>query len=114
PAQRPGGPADRASAPAAAARRERRWWIAALDALGTATIGGVGYYVRSQHVVTVPHDVPLVLGVMAIRARDTGVEPWMRELTRDALNTMLSKVTSLRVYSRQKIDFLREKRDLTE
>jgi TolB-like protein/ketosteroid isomerase-like protein len=55
-----------------------------------------------------------VLGVMAIRSRDAAVAPWIRELTRDALNTTLSKVHGLQVYSRQKIDFLREKRALTE
>jgi ketosteroid isomerase-like protein len=38
----------------------------------------------------------------------------MRELTRDGLNTMLSRFEALRVYSRQKIDFVREKRNLSE
>src|SRR5439155_1456116 len=42
------------------------------------------------------------------------VPPWMRELTRDGLNTILRKFDRLRVYARQKIDFVCEKRGLTE
>ncbi len=56
---------------------------------------------------------PLVLGVVTVRTRGE-VPAWMSELTRDGLNTVLSKQPRLLVYSRQKIDFLREKRDLTE
>jgi adenylate cyclase len=56
---------------------------------------------------------PLVVGVMAIAARGD-VPDWEREVTRDGLNTILSKVTGLRVYSRQKIDFVREKQGLSE
>jgi ketosteroid isomerase-like protein/TolB-like protein len=50
---------------------------------------------------------------MAVRTRGQ-VPDWMSDLTRDGLNTVLSKQPTLRVYSRQKIDFLREKRGLTE
>jgi ketosteroid isomerase-like protein len=57
---------------------------------------------------------PLVVGVMDVRRRGPNVPPWMRELTRDALDTILSKFPQLRVYSRQKIDFLRERRHLSE
>lgn len=56
---------------------------------------------------------PLVLGVMDVRARGE-VPAWMSDLTRDGLNTVLSKQPNLLVFSRQKIDFLREKRGLTE
>ena len=56
---------------------------------------------------------PLVIGVMEIRARGP-VPEWMRDFTRDGLNTVLSKVNGLQVYSKQKIDFLREKRRLSE
>ena len=56
---------------------------------------------------------PLVLGVMAIRANGH-VPEWMSDFTRDGLNTVLSKQPRLLVYSRQKIDFLSEKRGLKE
>lgn len=56
---------------------------------------------------------PLVVGVMEIRPR--GNTPgWMCDLTRDGLNTILSKVGKVQVYSKQKIDLLREKRGLSE
>ncbi len=56
---------------------------------------------------------PTVVGVMEFRRR--GAAPvWMRDLTRDGINTVLSKVKRLRVYSKQKIDFLAEKRRLPE
>jgi class 3 adenylate cyclase/TolB-like protein/ketosteroid isomerase-like protein len=42
------------------------------------------------------------------------VPAWMRDNTRDGLNTLLSKVGRLRVFSREKIDFLRERRGLSE
>ncbi len=56
---------------------------------------------------------PVVVGVMTIAARGD-VPDWVREVTRDGLNTILSKVTGLRVYSRQKIDFIRERQGLSE
>lgn len=58
-------------------------------------------------------DAPRIVGVTGVSARGQ-VPDWMREVTRDGLNTILSKVHSLRVYSRQKIDFVREKRGLSE
>jgi Fe-S-cluster-containing hydrogenase component 2 len=39
---------------------------------------------------------------------------WISDLTRDSLNTVLSRQPSLRVYSRQKIDFLQDKQHLSE
>ena len=56
---------------------------------------------------------PLVLGVMAVSARGD-VPGWMSDFTRDSLNTVLSKQPNLLVYSRQKIDFLSERRGLRE
>jgi ketosteroid isomerase-like protein/TolB-like protein len=56
---------------------------------------------------------PLVMGVMDIRAQGK-VPEWMREFTRDGLNTVLSKAPKLKVFSKQKIDFVREKRGLSE
>jgi hypothetical protein len=57
---------------------------------------------------------PVAVGVMNVRARGAAVPDWMRSLTRDSLNTVLSRVPQVQVFSRQKIDFLREKRGLTE
>jgi len=57
---------------------------------------------------------PMVVGVMEVQPRGARVPDWMRELTRDSLNTILSKVGDIRVFSRQKIDFVRDKRGLTE
>src|SRR5438552_14386628 len=53
------------------------------------------------------------MGVMDIHARGQ-VPEWMRDFTRDGLNTVLSKAPNLKVFSKQKIDFVREKRGLTE
>ena len=56
---------------------------------------------------------PLVLGVMAVSTRGE-VPAWMSDFTRDSLNTVLSNQPSLLVFSKQKIDFLSEKRGLGE
>ena len=94
---------------AAATRRTPRWpWLAvallvvlALAAsLGRRWVGLAGG--------------PVAVGVMEVRARSATVPEWMRGLTRDSLNTVLSRVPEVQVFSRQKIDFLREKRGLTE
>ena len=63
--------------------------------------------------VTPSPATPLAVGVMGFQARGD-VPDWMREVTRDGLNTILTKIPALQVYSKQKIDFLREKRGLTE
>jgi len=59
-------------------------------------------------------DGPMVVGVMEVQPRGARVPDWMRELTRDSLNTILSKLGAIGVFSRQKIDFVRDKRGLTE
>jgi adenylate cyclase len=56
---------------------------------------------------------PLVVGVTNVNVQGD-VPAWMKDNTRDGLNTLLSKVRRLRVFSREKIDFLRERRGLTE
>jgi adenylate cyclase len=56
---------------------------------------------------------PRAVGVTGIAARGD-VPEWMREVTRDGLNTVLSKVHVLRVFSREKIDFVRDRRGLKE
>lgn len=68
---------------------------------------------RSDGIRIASSDGPLVLGVMVVRAHGD-VPEWMTDLTRDGLNTVLSRQPNLLVFSRQKIDFLREKRGLTE
>lgn len=56
---------------------------------------------------------PLTVGVTGVSAHGD-VPAWMQDNTRDGLNTLLSKVSRLRVFSREKIDFLRERRGLSE
>jgi adenylate cyclase len=56
---------------------------------------------------------PLTVGVTGVSAIGD-VPVWMQDNTRDGLNTLLSKVDRLRVFSREKIDFLRQRRGLSE
>jgi TolB-like protein/ketosteroid isomerase-like protein len=56
---------------------------------------------------------PLTVGVTGVSARGD-VPGWMQDNTRDGLNTTLSKVARLRVLSREKIDFVRQRRGLSE
>lgn len=60
-----------------------------------------------------PADAVITVGVTGVSAHGE-VPAWMQDTTRDGLNTLLSKVVHLRVFSREKIDFLRERRGLTE
>jgi hypothetical protein len=99
-----------AAAPAPAPSRIRRWpWLVA--ALGVALALAVGVD-RLWRGATAPGVV--AVGVMDVRARGAGVPDWIRTLTRDSLNTVLARVPEVQVYSRQKIEFLREKRGLTD
>jgi TolB-like protein len=114
-------PAERPTAvPPLVPRRERRTpaptrhralparaWLAFVLLLA-AVVAGTVYYQRLRP------PGPLVVGVMEVRSRGVPAPSWMRELTRDGLNTILSRFEALRVYSRQKIDFVREKRNLSE
>jgi TolB-like protein len=95
------------SAPAVAPRARRRGaLLGVLAALVAVALGGVAAYrLRPRP--------PVIVGVMEIRSRG-GVPPWMCDFTRDGLNTVLSKLRPLNVYSRQKIDLLQRKRGLTE
>lgn len=56
---------------------------------------------------------PLMVGITGVNAHGD-VPAWVKDNTRDGLNTLLSKVPRLRVFSREKIDFLRERRGLSE
>ena len=84
-----------------------RGWLALVLLLATVVAGA--FYLRQLR-----PPGPLVIGVMEVRSRGGPAPSWMRELTRDGLNTILSRFEALRVYSRQKIDFVREKRNLSE
>jgi CHAT domain-containing protein/TolB-like protein len=87
-------------------RRPMAWVGVALLAV-LAVVGG--WYVSQLRPAG-----PVTVGVMEVQARGSRVPDWMRELTRDSLNTILSKLGDIRVFSRQKIDFVRDKRGLTE
>ena len=57
----------------------------------------------------------VVLGVMVFRG--LGTDPgnaWMREALRDGLNTQLSEISSVKVYSKEFLDFLMTRQGLTE
>jgi TolB-like protein/ketosteroid isomerase-like protein len=57
----------------------------------------------------------VVLGVMLFKALGSGGEAdWRREALRDALNTQLSQLSQVKVYSKEFIDFLITRKGLTE
>jgi hypothetical protein len=98
-------PPTRRAAPA----RVRHWpRLVAAIALVLALAAGVDRLWRGTPARVV------AVGVMDVRARGAGVPDWMRILTRDSLNTVLARVPEVQVYSRQKIEFLHEKRGLTD
>ena len=108
----PLGPADagRQPSPERPARPARASWripvALLLGVLAAVALGSGGWYLLRPR-------KPIVVGVMEIRSRGE-VAPWMCDFTRDGLNTVLSKVKPLNVYSRQKIDLLERKRGLSE
>jgi CHAT domain-containing protein len=93
---------------AAPAAPRRRWPTLLAMLVAVLAVAGLLRYRQTQP------PAPIVVGVMEVRPRNGAVQPWMRELTRDSLNTILSKFPPIRVFSRQKIDFVREKRGLGE
>jgi adenylate cyclase len=57
----------------------------------------------------------VALGVMLFRPlRDDPASAWMREVLRDGLNTQLSALSSVKVYSKEFIDFLMTRQGLSE
>lgn len=115
PAPAPATPpaAEPVTAPPAAPRSIRRWLAALLGFVALLAVAvGLGIWLP-RHLQTAPPPA-LVVGVMEVQARTPNVPSWMRELTRDGLNTILGKFPPIKVYSRQKIDFLQEKRHLSE
>src|SRR5207249_6074664 len=103
--------ADR-EAPVARQARRIPLWAGLIFALALAA--GFGYKALRSWLYGAQPRAPLVVGVMEVHARGGAVPDWMPEVTRDGLNTILSKFPAVRVYSRQKIDFLREKRHVSE
>jgi TolB-like protein len=95
-----------ATAPASAWRRRRPALLVGLGAL--AVLVGILAYVRPWPF----NREPLVIGVMDIKRRGSAPS-WMCDSTREGLNTVLSKVKNIHVYSRDVIDFLRKRRGLT-
>jgi adenylate cyclase len=106
------------------ARSLRRVAVAAMGIAAVAGLAALGHRVAQRPgLLGVPRMAPnpaapvvppvLTVGVTGVSAR--GEAPtWMQDNTRDGLNTLLSKVTGLRVFSREKIDFLRQRRGLSE
>lgn len=60
-----------------------------------------------------PAEAIVSVGVTGVSAVGD-VPQWMQDSTRDGLNTLLSKAGGLKVFSREKIDFLRQRRGLSE
>jgi adenylate cyclase len=57
----------------------------------------------------------IALGVMLFKpVRDDPASAWMREVLRDGLNTQLSALSSVKVYSKEFIDFLITRQGLSE
>ena len=59
---------------------------------------------------------PVALGVMGFRSARAGpaTDDWRREALRDGLNTQLSRLPQVKVYSKEFIDFLITRKGLTE
>lgn len=106
----------------------RRLVLAVMGILAVASLAALGYRLASQppllglpaltpgtrHADIVPtRGAPLTVGVTGVSTHGE-VSAWMQDNTRDGLNTLLSKVVRLRVFSREKIDFLRQRRGLSE
>src|SRR5262249_25450100 len=101
-----------APVPAARVPRPRRGPLLGVLARLLPASAGLGTWRYRTREAEPP--APIVVGVMEVQARTAGVPSWMRQLTRDGLNTVLGKFPPIKVYSRQKIDFLQEKDHLTE
>jgi hypothetical protein len=78
----------------------------------TALVGLV-LILAGAWMISDPRHEPTVIGVMQITP-GKGVDPDACNFTRDGLNTVMSSLPRVQVYSKQKIDFLREKRGLSD
>ena len=56
----------------------------------------------------------IALGVMVFKSPDSGGVDWRRDALRDGLNTQLSRLSHVKVYSKEFIDFLISRKGLTE
>jgi adenylate cyclase len=92
------------AAGAVAYRSSGSWWPS------TAALSGTTH---PQRAPAAADGAVVTVGVTGVTALGD-VPSWMQDTTRDGLNTLLSKVGTLRVFSREKIDFLRQRRGLTE
>src|SRR5262245_46221011 len=83
---------------------------------GTQT--GVGIAGGQRTIVPLPpdSDAPQVaLGVMGFKGHgEPSADDWRREALRDGLNTQLSRLSRVKVYSKELIDFLISRKGLTE
>jgi TolB-like protein/ketosteroid isomerase-like protein len=95
-----------ARAPVPRPRRLAARWLALL--------GGLALVIAWLAYRYVAPPLPIVVGLMEVRGRGAPVSDWLRELTRDELNTVLSKFPPIRVVARQKIEFVQRRRRLTE
>jgi adenylate cyclase len=115
-----------AESPAPPARRSPRPLLLTIGLVGAAAAAAVAVYLARPALLVggsapgaaAPPAAPaaaelITVGVTGVSARGE-VPPWMQDTTRDGLNTLLSKVRRLRVFSREKIDFLRQRRGLSE
>ncbi len=77
-------------------------------------IGASGSYAEAVR-VTAPQDGPVGLGVMLFKSptADT-TSDWRREALRDGLNTQLSQLSQVKVYSKEFLDFLVTRKGLSE
>jgi adenylate cyclase len=103
--------------------RARRWTRTAIaaGALGLAALAAVLLVrpVRPPTAADRPNAAPapaaLTLGVMLFKSPgDDAEHAWMGEALRDELNTELSGLAHVKVYSREFIDFLIRRQNLTE
>jgi TolB-like protein len=84
---------------------------------GATALGAVGAAVAFSLRRSLPpaDPRPIALGVLRFRAPGVGEgDLWIRDAVRDALNTQLSELAGVRVYSREFLDFLMTRQGLSE
>jgi len=122
PARPPGPPAPSRARAARAESAPRSWrldLVGLLFVLVALAVGGAVYvFGRGGPVPSPRHPEPgkeLAIGVMQFESQGSDPElVSMRQATRDSLNTILSKVEELNVYSKEMIDFKCDKQGLHE
>jgi TolB-like protein/ketosteroid isomerase-like protein len=124
-------------APSASRRRGRSLLLAAAGAVGVAIVAAAALVVlpalrQPSNIVSdtpradaqglrlvaeVPkaETKPVALGVMLFKMHGGGTsDEWKREAVRDGLNAQLSRLSQVKVYSKEFIDFLITRKQLTE